>query len=115
MEQLKGLVKKVIGGSCEMEPEQFVAQLAELRTQNQLLHQALQQVQQQQSQQQQQQSQQQSLIQALSEVLKNAREAAGRRWLDSVSLYSAGPTADFPELDTREWQEDDYDQQGKFA
>ena len=25
--------------------------------------------------------------------------------LDSVSLYSAGPTADFPELDTREWQE----------
>ena len=30
--------------------------------------------------------------------------------LDSVSLYSAGPTADFPELDTREWQEDDYDQ-----
>ena len=31
--------------------------------------------------------------------------------LDSVSLYSAGPTADFPELDTREWQEDDYDQQ----
>ena len=32
--------------------------------------------------------------------------------LDSSSLYSAGPTADFPELDTREWQEDDYDQQG---
>ena len=32
--------------------------------------------------------------------------------LDSVSLYSAGPTADFPELDTQEWQEDDYDQQG---
>ena len=34
--------------------------------------------------------------------------------LDSVSLYSAGPTADFPELDTREWQEDDYDQQGNL-
>ena len=32
--------------------------------------------------------------------------------LDSVSLYSAGPTADFPELDTREWQEDD--QQGNL-
>ena len=32
--------------------------------------------------------------------------------VDSVSLHSAGPTADFPELDTREWQEDDYDQQG---
>ena len=29
--------------------------------------------------------------------------------LDSVSLCSAGPTADFPELDIREWQEDDYD------
>ena len=34
--------------------------------------------------------------------------------LDSVSLYLAGPTADFPELDTREWQEDNYDQQGTF-
>ena len=34
--------------------------------------------------------------------------------LDSVSLYSAGPTADLPEVDTREWQEDDYDQQGNL-
>ena len=34
--------------------------------------------------------------------------------LDSVSLYLAGPTTDFPELDTREWQEDDYDQQGNL-
>ena len=34
--------------------------------------------------------------------------------LDSVSLYSAGPTADFRKLDTREWQEDDYDQQGNL-
>ena len=34
--------------------------------------------------------------------------------LDSVSLYSAGPTADFLGLDTREWQEDDYDQQGNL-
>ena len=34
--------------------------------------------------------------------------------LDIVSLYSAGPTADFRELDTREWQEDDYDQQGNL-
>ena len=34
--------------------------------------------------------------------------------LDSVSLYSAGPTADFAELGTREWQEDDYDQQGNL-
>ena len=31
--------------------------------------------------------------------------------LDSVSLHSAGPTADFPELDTQEWQEDDHDLQ----
>ena len=31
--------------------------------------------------------------------------------LDSVSLYLAGPPADFPELDTQKWQEDDYDQQ----
>ena len=34
--------------------------------------------------------------------------------LDSVSLYSAGPAADFLELDTRGWQEDDYDQQGNL-
>ena len=34
--------------------------------------------------------------------------------LESVSLYSAGPTTDFPELDTREWQEDKYDQQGNL-
>ena len=34
--------------------------------------------------------------------------------LDSVSLCSAGLTADFPGLDTREWQEDDYDQQGNL-
>ena len=34
--------------------------------------------------------------------------------LDSVNLYAAGPIAGFLELDTREWQEDDYDQQGHF-
>ena len=28
--------------------------------------------------------------------------------LDSVSLYGAGPTADFPELDAQEWQDDKY-------
>ena len=32
--------------------------------------------------------------------------------LDRVTLYSAVPTADCPELDTKDWQEDDYDQQG---
>ena len=34
--------------------------------------------------------------------------------LDSDSLCSAGPTADFLALDTQEWQEDDYDQQGNL-
>ena len=34
--------------------------------------------------------------------------------LDSVSLQSAGPTADLPELDIREWKEDYYDQQGNL-
>ena len=34
--------------------------------------------------------------------------------LDSVSLYSPGPTADSPELDMQEWQEDDDDQQGNL-
>ena len=51
-----------------MDPEQLVAQLAELRTQNQQLHQVLQQVQQQQNQHQLSQNQCQSLIQALSEL-----------------------------------------------
>ena len=50
-------------------------------------------------------------------LLKEVLKALGKQLVDdvqlhSVSLYSAGPTADFPELDTREWQEDDYDQQG---
>ena len=27
-------------------------------------------------------------------------------------LCAAGPTADFPELDAQEWQDDEYDQQG---
>ena len=51
----------------------------------------------------------------MNEALKALRKQLvddGR--LDSVSLYSAGPTADFPELDTQEWQEDDYDQQGNL-
>ena len=34
--------------------------------------------------------------------------------LDSVSLYAAGPTADFLELDAQEWQDDEYDQQGNL-
>ena len=42
------------------------------------------------------------------------KELADDGRLDSVSLYSAGPTADFPVLDTQEWQEDDHDQQGNL-
>ena len=43
------------------------------------------------------------------EVLKTlGKQLVDDGRLDSVSLYSAG--ADFPELDTQEWQEDDYDQ-----
>ena len=53
-------------------------------------------------------------------LLKDVLKALGKQLvddgrLDSVSLYSAGPTADFPELDTQEWQEDDYDQQKNTA
>ena len=53
------------------------------------------------------------------ELVNEASRAVGKQLvdngrLDSVSLYSAGPTADFPELDTREWQEDGYDQQGNL-
>ena len=52
-------------------------------------------------------------------LVKEVLKALGKQLvddgrLDSVSLYSAGPTADFPELDTQEWQEDDYDQQGNL-
>ena len=32
----------------------------------------------------------------------------------SVNLSSAGPKADFPDLDTQEWQEDDCDEQGNL-
>ena len=50
-------------------------------------------------------------------LVNEALRAVGKQLVDdgrlnSVILYPAGPTADFPELDTREWQEDDYDQQG---
>ena len=50
-------------------------------------------------------------------LVKEVLKALGKQLvddgrLDSVSLYSAGPTTDFLELDTQELQEDDYDQQG---
>ena len=75
-----------------MDPEQFVAQLAELRTQNQQLHQALQQVQQQQSQQQQQQSQQQSLIQALSDLPQSLAQTVGSAVLAAANPARTNPT-----------------------
>ena len=78
--------RKVIGGSCEMDPEQFVAQLAESRTQNLQFHQALQQV-------QQQQSQQQSLIQALSDLPQSLAQTVG-----SVVLAAANPARTNPTL-----------------
>ena len=34
--------------------------------------------------------------------------------MDRVSLYAAGPTADFPEQDTDDWLQADYDQQGNL-
>ena len=76
-----------------MEPEQFVAQLAELRTQNQQLLQALQQVQQQQSQQQQQQSQQQSLVQVLSDLPQSLAQTVG-----AAVLAAANPARTNPSL-----------------
>ena len=50
----------------------------------------------------------------VTEVLNTLGKLVDDGRLDSVSLYSAGPTADFPELDTQELQEDDYDQQGNL-
>ena len=48
-------------------------------------------------------------------VLKEfGKQLVEDRRLDSVSLSSAGPKTDFPELDTQEWQEDYYDQQGNL-
>ena len=78
--------KKVIGGSREMDPEQLVAQLAELRTQNQQLHQALQQV-------QQQQSQQQGLVQALSDLPQSLAQTVG-----AAVLATASPARTYPTL-----------------
>ena len=49
------------------------------------------------------------------EVLKaSGKQLVDNGRLDSVSLYPAGTTADFPEFDTQERQEDDHDQQGNL-
>ena len=52
-------------------------------------------------------------------LVKEVLKALGKQLvddgrLDSVSLYAAGPTADFLELDAQEWQDDEYDQQGNL-
>ena len=75
-----------------MDPEQLVAQLAELSTQNQQLHQVLQQVQQQQSQQQQQQNQQQSLIQALADLPQSLAQTVGSAVLAAANPARTNPT-----------------------
>ena len=68
-----------------MDPEQLVAQQAELRTQNQQLHQALQQV-------QQQQSQQQGLVQALSDLPQSLAQTVGAAVLAAASPARSNPT-----------------------
>ena len=68
-----------------MDPEQIVAQLAKLRTQNQQLHQALQQV-------QQQQSQQQGLVQALSDLPQSLAQTVGAAVLAAASPARTNPT-----------------------
>ena len=52
-------------------------------------------------------------------LVKEVLKALGKQLvddgrLDSVSLYAAGPTADFLELDAQERQDDEYDQQGNL-
>ena len=52
-------------------------------------------------------------------LVKEVLKALGKQLvddgrLDSVSLYAAGPTADFLQLDAQEWQDDEYDQQGNL-
>ena len=73
-----------------MDPEQLVAQLAELRTQNQQLHQALQQV-------QEQQCQQQGLVQALSDLPQSLAQTVGTAVLAAV-LAAASPARTNPTL-----------------
>ena len=81
-----------------MDPEQLVAQLAELRTKNQQLHQALQQV-------QQQQSQQQGLVQALSDLPQSLAQTVGgsvNRSKSSTSLSNFGGHERFGKASTAE-------------
>ena len=68
-----------------MDPEELVAQLAELRTQNQQLHQALPQV-------QEQQSQQQGLVQALSDLPQSLAQKVGAAVLAAANPARSNPT-----------------------
>ena len=68
-----------------MDPEHLVAQLAELRTQNQQLHQALQQM-------QQQQAQQQGLVQALTELPQSLAQTVGAAVVAATNPARANPT-----------------------
>ena len=73
-----------------MDPEQLVAQLTELRTQNQHLHQALQQM-------QQQQAQHQGLVQALTELPESLAQTVGAAVVAATNPARANPTL----VDTR--------------
>ena len=79
--------RRLLLDHVRMDPEQLVAQLAELRTQNQQLHQPLQQV-------QQQQSQQQGLVQALSDLPQSLAQTVGAAVLAAASPARATPTLD---------------------
>ena len=94
MEQLRGLSQEGFWWIVQdgTRTDRCTIGLAELRTQNQQLHQALQQVQQQQSQQQQQKSQQQSLIQALSELPQSLAQTVGSAVVAAANPARTNPT-----------------------
>ena len=88
MGQLRGFEsRRLLLDHVRMDPEQLVAQLVELRTQNQQLHQALQQV-------QQQQSQQHGLV---SDLPQSPAQTVGAAVLAAASPARANPTL----LDTK--------------
>ena len=68
-----------------MDPEQLVAQLTELRTQNQQLHEALQQM-------QQQQTPQQNLVQALTDLPQSLAQTMGAAVAAATNPARANPT-----------------------
>ena len=68
-----------------MDPEQLIAQLTELRTQNQKLHQALQPM-------QQQKAQQQSLAQAVTDLPQSLAQTVGAEVAAATNPARANPT-----------------------